>query len=339
METLATFDVLDDSAFPIVARLHHIGRAVEYVRHDGERFYRAICAVDQGRTEFPSWMQSKNYLRGTYLKLLDDERRNNLESSDLTWPAKGRSGARPYVPFSDIAGFELLDQDDVTRCEAEIARLTAAIRVYGGKVWIQCGEPCFRLRNTGHQGLTTELSFADQDEGIDIEESFISGTDPQRLRDQWEVVASKKDREQGFNSGSIEILAPSVFTTDFDDIGFMKYARTVASSIAYHFAADGWHSDGRMLMETEPDDVDLWNRLRRCIRSMSDAGTAAAGDDDLVMQSSELWSRLGGSHHSRSRYFSGETVHRWFDFAVRNWMDRRIEIDAIVSQPPRYPRP
>lgn len=339
METMATFDVMDDSAFPVVAKLHHIGGAGEDVRHDGERFYRAICAVEEGRTSFPTWMRAENYLRGTYLKLLDDERHNSLERSDLTWPSKGRSGARPYVPFSDISGFELLDHDDVTRCEAEVARLTAGIKVHGGKLWIQCGEPCFRLRNTGHRGLTIDLSFADQDEGIDIEENYISATDPQRLRDQWEVVAYPKDREQGYSAGSIEIIAPSVFLTDFDDVGFMKYARTVASSIAYYFAADGWHNDARMLMATEPDDVDLWNRLRRSIRAMSDAATAVSADDDLVMQASELWKRLGGSHHAKSRYYSAETVGRWFDSVIRNWLDRRIELDAIVSQPPRYPSP
>ena len=269
METLATISVLDDSTFLLVARLRHVDRAAEDVRHDGESFYRAICAVEEGRTSFPTWMLSENYLRGTYLKLLDDERRNSLERSDLTWPSKGRSVGRPYVPFSDISGFELLDHGDITRCETEVARLTAAIRVHCGKVWIQCGEPCFRLRNTGHRGLTTELSFADQDEGVDIEENYISATDPQRLRDQWEVVAYQKDREQGYSAGSIEIIAPSVFSTDFDDISFMKYARTVASSIACYFAADGWHNDGRRLMATEPDDVDLWTRLRRSIQSMN----------------------------------------------------------------------
>jgi hypothetical protein len=336
MDTLATFDDMAENELAVVAKLHHTGRDVEDVRHDGERFYRPICAIGEGRTLFPDWMLSQKYLRGTYRLLLQDERNNGLETSSLTWPSKARGDVRPIIPFAGISGFELLEQSDVAQCEAEIARLTAAMRVQDGKIWIQCGEPCFRLRNTPHQGLVIELSFSDQDEGSNVEENFISALDPQGLRDQWEIVSSPKDRERGFVVGSVDIIEPSVFTTDFDDIGFTKYARTVASAIASYLAADGWNNDGRRLMESEVDDVDLWNRLRRTIRAMNDAGTANAGDDEIVMQGSELWARLGGAHHVRSRYCSGETVGRWFDSLVRRWMDRRIELDAIVSQLPKY---
>ncbi|MCV9964027.1 hypothetical protein OIU34_19285 [Pararhizobium sp. BT-229] len=331
-ETLATFDVMEDADFPVVAILRHAGGSSDDVRHDGEHFYRAVCRVEDGRSAFPQWMLKENYLRGTYLKLMEDERRNSLEHSELTWPSKGegRRKERRHVTFSEVAGFELLEREDVTRCEGEIARLTASIRLWGGLIWIQCGEPCYRLRNSG-TGLKTELTFADQDEGKDVDEAYISATDPQRLRDQWEAVSDRKAREEGYRDGAVEILDQAVFEQDFDDVAFMKYARLVARGIAYYLAGDGWFSDGRQLMSAAPDDVDLWSALRRSIIAMEAAGTATAGDDDTVMRAAELWSRLGGSFHARSRHYSRDTVAEWSGIAVRSWLDRKIEFDAIVA--------
>lgn len=331
-ETLSTFDVTEDADFPVAAILRHCDGSSDVVRHDGEHFYRLVCRVGDGRSAFPQWMLKENYLRGTYLKLMEDERRNSLEHSDLTWPSKGegRRKERRHVPFSEVAGFELVEAEDVTRCEAEIARLTTSIRLWGGSIWVRCGEPCYRLRNSGNV-LKAELSFSDQDEGDDIEEAYISATDPERLRDQWGTVANQAARSEGYRPGIVEILAPEVFERDFDDAAFIKYARIAARGIAYYLAGDGWFSDGRQLMSAAPDDVDLWNALRRNIIAMEAAGTAAAGDDDIVMQAAELWHRLGGSFHARSRYYPRDTVDRWSGAAVRNWLDRKIEFDDIVA--------
>lgn len=339
-ETLTTFDVTQDADFPLVARLRHADGVSDDVRHDGEHFYRAVCRVEDGRSAFPQWMLRENYLRRTYRKLMEDERRNSLEDSELTWPSKGegRRKERRYVPFSEVSGFELVEREDVSRCEAEIARLTESIRVWGGSIWVRCGEPCYRLRNSGNV-LKVELSFADQDEGEEIDEAFISATDPERLRDQWEAVADRTAREAGYRPGVVEILAPSVFERDFDDAAFVKFARITARAIAYYLAGDGWFSDGRQLMSAAPDDVDLWNALRRNVLAMEAACTAAAGDDDIVMRAAELWYRLGGSFHARSRYYPRDTVDRWSGAAVRNWLDRKIQFDDIVPPAPEFGQP
>lgn len=331
-ETLATFDIMQDVDFPLVARLRHADGGSDDVRHDGEHFYRSVCRVEDGRSAFPQWMLRENYLRRTYMKLMEDERRNSLEYSELTWPVKGDGGRkeRRYVSFSEVAGFELVERDDVTRCEAEIARLTASIRVWGGSIWVKCGEPCYRLANSGNV-LKVELSFADKDEGNDIDEVYISAADPERLRAQWEAVATRPAREAGYRPGVVEIIDPSLFVRDFDDAAFMKYARLTARGIAYYLAGDGWFSEGMQLMSAEPDDVDIWNALRRTILKMEAKGTAAAGDDDTVLRAAELWSRLGGGFHARSGYYSREAVADWSEPGIRSWLDRKIEIDDIVA--------
>jgi hypothetical protein len=330
---MARLKVVGASEFPVVARLNHLEGAAEDVRHDGNSFFRPVCAADEGRTAFPGWMLANNYLRRTYLKLMDDERRNNLEYSELTWPAKGegRNKGRRHVPFSEVAAFEMLDQVDVARCEAEVSRLTDALLVCDERIWIRCGEPCYRLTENSSLRLETFLTFADQDERRKADEMHISATDPERVRTEWGVIADKDDRIKGFSRGTIDILAPELFVTDFDDIGFMKYAATVARGIAYYIGKGGWHDDGETLMSTDADDIDLWNALRREITAMNAENTAAAGDDDLVLCNVALWERFGGACHVGPRYFDKETVNRWFGSTVRNWLDRKIELDAIVA--------
>jgi hypothetical protein len=278
-------------------------------------------------------MRANNYLRRTYLKLLDDEHRNNLEHSELTWPAKGegRKKGRRYVPFTEVAGFELLDQEDVSRCDSEVARLTEALLVCDDRIWIRCGEPCYRLADSSNLHLGTHLTFSDQNELRAVDEIFISATDPDRVRAEWGVVADRQDRIAGFKRGSIDILAPELFITDFDDIGFAKYATTTARGIAYYLSQSGWRDDGETLMSTDADDIDLWNMLRRTIDGMNAHGTAAAGDDDIVLRSVALWERLGGAYYVGSRHFPKETINNWFASTIRNWLDRKIELDAIVA--------
>lgn len=333
-ETLARLKVVGGSEFPVVARLNHLDGETEDVRHDGKSFFRSVCAADEGRTTFPGWMLANNYLRRTYLKLMEDERRNSLEYSELTWPAKGegRNKGRRYVPFSEVSSFELLDLDDVSRCESEVARLTEALLVCDDKIWIECGEPCYRLADSSNLHLGTHLTFADQNELRAVDELYISATDPDRVRAEWDVVADKDDRIKGFSCGSIVIIAPDVFVADFDDIGFMKYATTVARSIAYYLAQSAYRDDGEALMRTDLEDIDLWNSLRRNIDAMKAGGTASSGDDDIVMRAVALWERLGGGCYPGARYFPQESVDKWFGSTVRNWLDRRIELDAIVTK-------
>ncbi|MBY3432945.1 hypothetical protein HFN89_01975 [Rhizobium laguerreae] len=337
---MARLKVLAGGEFPVVARMNHLDGQTEEVRHDGQSFYRSICEVGSGRTIFPEWMRAENYLRRTYLKLMDDEHRNTLEFSELTWPAKGtgRNKGRRYVAFSEVSGFELLDQGDVSRCEGEVSQLTEALLVCGERIWIRCGEPCYRLANSRNLHLDTHLTFSDQNERRAVEEMYISATDPERLRAEWRIVADQQDRARGFAAGSIDVLSPSLFVADFDDIGFVKYSDTIARGIAYYLSRH-WHGEGEMLMATDPDDIDLWNALRRTVNTMTADDTAASGDDDVVMRAAELWERLGGACYSGSRYFSKETVNEWFGSTVRNWLDRKIDLEAIVTAGRSYSAP
>ncbi|MCS4090112.1 hypothetical protein [Rhizobium sp. BK176] len=332
-ETLARLKIVVDSEFPVVARVNHLNGDTVDVRHDGVSFYRPICAVEGGRDEFAKWMLENNYLRRTYFKLMDDEQRNSLEYSDLTWPVKGsgRNKERRYVPFSEVSTFEFLDADDVSRCEEEVARLTDALLVCGNRLWIRCGEPCYRLADSSHLHLGIDLTFSDQNEMRKLDEIYISARDPDRVRSEWGVVADRDDRIKGFARGTIDVLDPKLFATDFDDIGFMKYADMVARGIAYYISRDAWRNDDETLMASDPDDIDLWNALRRTVSSMRAVGTASSGDEDLVMRSVELWERLGGAYYVGSRHFHKEAVAKWFGSTVRNWLDRKIELHDIVS--------
>jgi hypothetical protein len=333
-ETMDLLKVVGDSEFPLVARLDHREGGHEDVRHDGTSFYRPICAVGNGRTAFPKWMLANNYLRRTYLKLMEDEQRRSLEYSELTWPptkTRGGKRERPEVPFSEVEAFELLDPVDVARCEAEVSRLAEALLVHDNRIWIKCGEPCYRLSENKSLQLETTLTFSDQDERRKIDEMHISATDPERVRTEWGVIADKDDRIRGFSPGVISVFAPELFVTDFDDIGFAKYATTAARSIAYYLSQRAWHDESETLMATELDDIDLWNALRRTIGAMNEMGSAAAGDDELVLRAVGLWKRLGGASYAGSRHLPGDVIDKWFGSTVRNWMDRKIELDDIVS--------
>jgi hypothetical protein len=325
---MATFDVTQDADFPLVARLRHANGNCEDIRHDGEHFYRTVCRIDEGRSAFPKWMLQENYLRRTYLKLMDDGR--HIEYSELTWPnkAEGRKERR-HVPFTEVASFELVESEDVSRCETEIALLTASIRLHGGIIWIRCGEPCYLIRSQNR--LTAGLSFSDQDTGANIEEMYISASHPELLREQWEAVATKTERDAGYYPGVVEIIDPSVFERDFDDAAFIKYARITARAIAYYLSGNEWFSDGQRLMSAKPDDIDTWNALRRTILTMEAAGTASAGKEETVTRAAELWSQLGGCFSAKSGFMDRQMVGRWCDPVVRRWFDRKIELDHIVS--------
>jgi hypothetical protein len=336
VETQAELQSKEDVNFRVVARLRHADGRIEDVRHDGREFYRDVCATEEGQTRFPGWMVEEKYLRNAYLKLMDDERRSALEYSDLTWPNKeGLGQPRKYVSFLDVLGFELLDQTDVARVEGEVTRLTEALTISQGRIWVRCGEPCYRLWDQRNNELATELTFADQNEAIAVDEILISATNPERLGEEWARVADAADHRNGYAAGSIEILDSTLFVTDFDDVGFVKFADMIARGIAYYFATDYWGEDGQALMASSPDDVDLWNALRRSVTRMKENGTAAEEDDDTVMRASSLWLRLGGAIH-RPRYIDPRKVELWSSSTIANWLEREIKFDSIITPPPAY---
>lgn len=328
IEMAADVAVMNSTDLHIAARFCHSDGKIEDIRHDGTTFFRRVCGVNEGTSVFPAWMKYSKYLKKIYRKLLGDDHQNGLEYSEHTWPVKPRSRGRPHVSFADVVGFDLLNGDDVACCEGEVARLMEALRVYDGSIWVRCGEPCYRLWRGNNRSNEIQMTFSDQDEANRVDEQYISALTPDLLEHERLRLTGQRDR-QFTSPGAIEVIIPDYFITDFYDRGFMKFARFVAHGMAYHLTLRNMSEPCEALMGSAPEDIDLWNELRRTITRMEEAGTANAGNDELVVRAAERWMQLGGGV-STPRYSSWELNEEWFGTVVNTWLDRSIDFNRIV---------
>ena len=310
---------------PVVARANQ-----EEIRHDGSSFYRKVAQLSDIATLFPEWMRDNGYLAGTFRGLMEDSQgRNNVEYNEHTWPTRERNRPRKAVSYDEVKTFDRVDIDDLDRVDEEVYRLTGEMRVCDGQLWIRCGEPCYRLHLKSDNNIHVEATFLDRDVNPSVQESWMSAMDRDEALAETARIAAVPYRIG--EAADIEVIDESLFTTDFTDRAFMKFTYFVVTGIAGYLGANGMHKPGVALMETDPDDVDLWNATRRCLRRMTAHGTSLAGDDEMVMRAADLWSKLGGVSQT-PKYCPGPTVDLWFAETVRRWLDRPVSLGTDLGR-------
>nr|WP_250808235.1 hypothetical protein [Neorhizobium tomejilense] len=312
--------------FTPVATIEYGQDQRETVMHDGKDFFRRVCPVAEIASAFPDFLKNQGYARSMYLKLMDDESRNGLEHSALTWPTKEKGRARRFEHFDTVMEFDELDGHDAIRCRNEAERLIEGIAAFEGAIWIRCAEPCYLISRTSSSSfrIRIDATFADQDLDPQVVESYMSATDREAVIEEARRLA---DNSQGWEGTPprIHVVDDSWFDVDFADRAFLKFATFAVENIAAYLSEDGVYRDGTALLESDPTDIDLWNELRQCVKRMRDAGTSREGDDDLVMRGVDLWKRYGGATR-RPHYHSAAVVDHWFEMPVRTWLDRPVNL-------------